>query len=83
MVWWPQPGDDVMEPCGGREKVEGRVPLEQRAMVDFLTSMFDKSSGSFWNRKAEQNSYGNRGNLVMVLFLYRARIQSLTSGTLS
>lgn len=40
--------DDVMEDaCAGKEeKVVGRLPLEQRAMVDFFKSMFGGSNGS-------------------------------------
>lgn len=32
--------DDVMDACAGRDKVEERLPLEQKTMVDFFSSIF-------------------------------------------
>lgn len=42
-------GDDVMDACAGREKVEGRLPLEQMTREDFFSSMFNVPTGSFWH----------------------------------
>lgn len=36
--------DDVIDACAGRDKVEERLPLEQRAMVDFFKSMFERAT---------------------------------------
>lgn len=41
-----QPDDDVMDVCVGRERVEERLPLEQRVMADFFKRMFGESIGS-------------------------------------